>query len=436
MARTVKKEKALKPEEKLSQALVPDMEQPYRVPDNWCWIHLLDSFDNRTDSKKKIQQKTYLEEGTLAIVDQGQEVVGGYSNDDEMRYTGTLPVIIFGDHTRCIKYVDFPFAQGADGVKVLAPKECFLPKAFYYALHSIDIPNMGYRRHYPLFKNYSIPVPPFAEQQRIVDRIESLFAKLDEAKEKAQTVVDGFEDRKAAILHKAFTGELTEEWRQNNGVSRDTWNNYTIGDMFIHTTGKALKKSNTNGSLHKYITTSNLYWGRFDFSEVREMYFTDDELDKCTAKKGDLLICNGGDVGRAAIWNYDYDICIQNHISKLRKKQNNIDVVFCYYFFMLSKIKGKINSKGIGIASLSAKDLLAMPIDVPSIEEQHEISSILDELFNNEQQAKETAEQVIDQIDSMKKSILARAFRGELGTNDPNDEPAIELLKRINNKGE
>ena len=94
-------------------------------------------------------------------------------------------------------------------------------------------------------------------------------------------------------------------------------------------------------------------------------------------------------------------------------------------------IKGKINSKGIGIASLSAKDLLAMPIDVPSIEEQHEISSILDELFINEQQAKETAERVIDQIDSMKKSILARAFRGELGTNDPNDESAVELLKRV-----
>ena len=158
MARTAKKEKALTPEERLAQALVPDVEQPYRVPENWCWIHLLDSFDNRTDSKKKIQQKTYLKDGTLAIVDQGQEVVGGYSNDEEMRYTGTLPVIIFGDHTRCIKFIDFPFAQGADGVKVLAPKKCFLPKAFFYALRSIDIPNMGYRRHYPLFKDYSIPV--------------------------------------------------------------------------------------------------------------------------------------------------------------------------------------------------------------------------------------------------------------------------------------
>ena len=180
MARATKKIE-LTLEEKLAQALVPEAEQPYQVPENWRWIHLLDSFDNHTDSKKKIKQKDYLEEGSLAIVDQGQEIVGGFSNDNKMQYTGTLPVIIFGDHTRCIKYVDFPFAQGADGVKVLTPKECFLPKAFFYAFYSIDIPDMGYRRHYPLFKNYSIPVPPLGEQQRIVDRIESLFAKLDEA---------------------------------------------------------------------------------------------------------------------------------------------------------------------------------------------------------------------------------------------------------------
>lgn len=455
MARTVKKEKALKPEEKLSQALVPDMEQPYRVPDNWCWVSLssLVSLYNGDRGVNYPSKKDYVETG-IPFINAGA-IQDGRLDPLEYNYItqGKYDALRAGkvqidDILYCLRgslgktaIVDFE-SQGAisSSLCILRARTGISVKYLYYLLSSDTIvKQQGFAENGSAQPNlsaasvlqYKVPLAPFAEQQRIVDRIESLFAKLNEAKEKAQAVIDGYEDRRAAILHKAFTGELTEEWRRNNGISRDTWNNCTIGDIFIHTTGKALKKSNTNGSLHKYITTSNLYWGRFDFSEVREMYFTDDELDKCTVQKGDLLICNGGDVGRAAIWNYDYDICIQNHISKLRKKQNNIDVVFCYYFFMLSKIKGKINGKGIGIASLSAKDLLAMPIDVPSIEEQHEISSILDELFNNEQQAKETAEQVIDQIDAMKKSIFARAFRGELGTSNPTDEPATDLLRKI-----
>ena len=458
MARIAKKERTLTVKEKLAQALVPDVEQPYRVPENWCWVtasSLASVISKGTTPQggkhaytdtgiSFLRVENILDDGTIShenIMHVSEEMHSGFLKRSVLQ-EGDILVSIAGTlgKTAIIRKYDLPMNtnQAVSFIRLkceeisrkyvkLAIDTPIIQSHLLSQTKVTAIPNLTLE----IIGSCPIPLAPLAEQQRIVDRIESLFAKLDEAKEKAQSVVDGFEDRKAAILHKAFTGELTEEWRQNNGVSRDTWNNYTIGDMFIHTTGKALKKSNTNGSLHKYITTSNLYWGRFDFSEVREMYFTDDELDKCTAKKGDLLICNGGDVGRAAIWNYDYDICIQNHISKLRKKQNNIDVVFCYYFFMLSKIKGKINSKGIGIASLSAKDLLAMPIDVPSIEEQHEISSILDELFINEQQAKETAERVIDQIDSMKKSILARAFRGELGTNDPNDESAVELLKRV-----
>ncbi len=427
MARGKKKEN-LTPEERLQAVLVPDWKQPYKVPENWCWVHLLDSFENCTNSKKKIPQKEYLQGGKIAVVDQGQDLVGGYTNNEEMVFAGNLPIIIFGDHTRCIKYIDFPFAQGADGVKVLKPKQFFNSKAFYYAFQTVEIPNMGYRRHFPLFDRYAIPVPPLPEQQRIVDRIESLFAKLDEAKQKAQDALDSFETRKAAILHKAFTGELTAQWRKEHDYNLN-WEEYTIGDLFSHTTGKALKKGNTTGTLHKYITTSNLYWGRFDFSEVREMYFTDKELEKCTAKKGDLLVCNGGDVGRSAVWIYDYDICLQNHISKLRPKIGDISVRFFYYFFLNSKNKGYINGRGIGISSLSAKDLLSIKVLLPTLLEQTEIVRILDDLLAKEQQAKEAAEAVLEQIDLIKKSILARAFRGKLGTNDPAEESAVDLLK-------
>ena len=111
MART-KKEAALTLEERLQAALVPDWEWPYKLPGNWCWLKLAESFDNHTDSKKKVQQKDYLTKGKIAVVDQGQELIGGYTNDVEKSYSGVLPIVVFGDHTRRIKFVDFPFAQG------------------------------------------------------------------------------------------------------------------------------------------------------------------------------------------------------------------------------------------------------------------------------------------------------------------------------------
>ena len=139
----------------------------------------------------------------------------------------------------------------------------------------------------------------------------------------------------------------------------DGWAWCRLGELFYHTTGKALKKSNNKGSLRKYITTSNLYWNKFDFTEVREMYFTNDELDKCTIKKGDLVLCNGGDVGRAAIWNFDEDICYQNHVSRLRPKIIGINNKLYLYLLMFYKEQGMLNGKGVGITSLSANDLLS-----------------------------------------------------------------------------
>lgn len=125
-----------------------------------------------------------------------------------------------------------------------------------------------------------------------------------------------------------------------------------------------------------------MYWNSFDFSEVRSMYFNEDELKKCTAKKGDLLICNGGDVGRAAIWNFDYDTCFQNHISRLRPRGTGIDNSFYLYVIKYNKDKGNLNGKGVGITSLSANDLLSLVIPLPPFAEQGRIVSKIEELFS------------------------------------------------------
>lgn len=436
MARA-KKETALTPEERLQAALVPDWEWPYKLPENWCWLKLVESFDNHTDSKKKIKQKDYLVKGKLAVVDQGQELIGGYTNDVEKSYSGALPIVIFGDHTRCIKFVDFPFAQGADGVKVLRPKPFYLPKAFYYALQSVNIPNLGYRRHFPLFNKFSIPLPPFTEQQRIVDRIESLFAKLDEAKEKAQAVVDSFETRKAAILHKAFTGELTAKWRRTHGLSLDTWKEVAADSLFEYVTSGSrgwAKYYDESGAV--FIRMGNLDHGtiELDFSDIQHVKLPNKaEGQRSRIRKNDILISITADVGMVGlVRNDDFEGYINQHIALARPVMSESAEFIAWYLVSdigLKQMQEK--QRGATKVGLSLNDIRALQLKIPLIEEQNEILKVIKMWIGKEQQSQEAAEAVLDQIDLMKKSILARAFRGELGTNDPSEESAVELLKRV-----
>lgn len=204
-----------------------------------------------------------------------------------------------------------------------------------------------------------------------------------------------------------------------------------LGELFYHTTGKALKKSNNKGSLRKYITTSNLYWNKFDFTEVREMYFTNDELDKCTIKKGDLVLCNGGDVGRAAIWNFDEDICYQNHVSRLRPKIIGINNKLYLYLLMFYKEQGMLNGKGVGITSLSANDLLSGLFPLPPINEQDQIVIKIENIFSQIDYIDDNKSDLQTAINKTKSKILDLVIHGKLVPQDPNDEPAEELLKRI-----
>lgn len=160
----------------------------------------------------------------------------------------------------------------------------------------------------------------------------------------------------------------------------ESWKWVYIGDIFQHNTGKALNSSKPEGVEFDYITTSNLYWNRFELEKVKKMPFTENELEKCTVKKGDLLVCEGGDYGRAAIWDYDYDIKIQNHVHKLRAF-TNINVKFYYYVFWLYKKKGWIDGKGIGLQGLSSKKLHRIIVPFPSIEEQNLIVSEIERLI-------------------------------------------------------
>ena len=204
-----------------------------------------------------------------------------------------------------------------------------------------------------------------------------------------------------------------------------------LGDIFLHNTGKALNAADREGRLLKYITTSNLYWDRFELSVVKEMLFTEDELDKCTAKKGDLLVCEGGDIGRAAIWDQDYDIRIQNHIHKLRGL-GHINHRLFMFWLMFMKADGLIGGKGIGLMGLSSRELDRLLVPLPPLKEQNSLVDRIDTLFKVISNLEQVNGALAVQITAAKTKILDFAIHGKLVPQDPSDEPAIELLKRIN----
>ena len=253
-----------------------------------------------------------------------------------------------------------------------------------------------------ILSQLEIPIPPFDEQTRIVNELEawlSIIDAIDNGKIELQIAI---KLAKSKILDLAIHGKLVPQEPNDEPASEllkrinpkaeitcDTpqygklpkgWCETYLGELFNHNTGKALNSSNTEGTMRDYLTTSNVYWNTFDFSVVKKMLFKDNELEKCSVTKGDLLVCEGGDIGRAAIWNQNYDICIQNHIHRLRPKMN-LCVPFYYYTLYYLKVKNMIGGKGIGLLGLSSNALHKIHFPLPPLSEQHRIVAKIEELF-------------------------------------------------------
>ena len=214
----------------------------------------------------------------------------------------------------------------------------------------------------------------------------------------------------------------------------DSWEWVRLGELFQHNTGKALNAANRTGQLKQYITTSNLYWDRFELDNLKEMHFSESEVEKCTVIKGDLLVCEGGDIGRAAIWPFDYPMCIQNHIHRLRAYVP-ICTRFFYYLFDLYKHAGWIGGKGIGIQGLSSNAIHSLLFPLPPLAEQYRIVDAIVTL-QPYTDAYADVESTLDILNTafperLKKSILQEAVQGKLVPQDPSDEPAEALLERI-----
>ena len=215
------------------------------LPKDWQIKKLNDVSKKLSLNKLKIKQKDYLPSGLFPVIDQGQDLVGGYYNDENLLVSDEPPYIIFGDHTKVKKYINFKFIPGADGVKVLKAKENILPKFLYYLLFTIKIEDKGYARHFQLLEKESFLIPNDIEtQQAIVSKIEELFSELDKGIEDLKTAQQQLKTYRQSVLKWAFEGKLTNE-NVKEGELPKGWLVVRFGELFCESPQNGLYKSSS-----------------------------------------------------------------------------------------------------------------------------------------------------------------------------------------------
>ena len=435
------KEKKIKKEKTLAE--ITEGEIPFDIPDSWKWVKLGDC-TGYAQTKEKVSPKDITGDMWSLDLEDIQKDTGAIlvkTKASERKISGDKVKFHKGQvlYSKLRPYLKKILVAPDEGICTpeLVPFDTYLIDANYiaYVLRSphIDfvINSVTYGVKMPrvgtdTMTNLLIPLPPLAEQKRIVAKIEELLTYVDRyaaAYEKLEQFNAKFpEDMKKSILQYAIQGKLVEQ-RPEEGTGEelyqqiqtekqrlikekkikkekplpeiaedeipfeipDSWRWCYVGDLFNHNTGKAMnssaKKTDKPGAIRPFITTSNVYWNSFDFSVVKEMFFSDDEVERCTVTKGDILMCEGGAYfGRTAIWNYDYDICFQNHVHRLRPYQE-IDLMFFYHIFFFYKSMNMMKAKGTAMPGLSSITLHQMIIPLPPLAEQKRIVAKLEEIL-------------------------------------------------------
>lgn len=448
-----KKKTALTIEERLQQALVPAEEQPYEVPENWVWVRLgaiAEIVTGGTPSKKHPEyyggnfpfyKPSDLDQGRLTY-DASEYLSEEGKNVSQIIPKNSTAVCCIGSIGKC----GYLMCEGTTNQQINSaiPKINSLCLYYYLCTENFvqDLLSMASATTIAIvnkskMESCAFPLPPLSEQQRIVERIEELFAKLDEAKEKLQEVADSFAVRKAAILHKAFTGELTKQWRLENGVSDESWEEKKFDDCIEKMQNGLSKRKGDEGNNIGVLRLANLGEDDLVLDDLRYILLTEKEEKNYLLSKDDVIMIrvNGSkdNVARQIVINTDEKLAFCDHIIRI-KYNPNIVARYVMYFSKTNAYRKYVEDNMVSSAgqnTISRKGLASLVIPLPSIEEQHEIVRLIDNLLARERAAQQAAEQALASIDLMKKSILARAFRGELGTNKASEASALELLRQV-----
>lgn len=437
-----KKQIELTIEEKLQNALVPKEEQPYKIPNNWCWVRLesINKYKSETLNPKNAMEKMFELYSVPSFDNKYPEILIGKDIGSNKYIVKKNDILLCKINPRINRvwqvYQHTNFGQICSSEWIVIRNE-ILNKSFlrYYFTSEYfrnrlceNVSGVGgslTRAKPKLVQLYEVPLSPINEQQRIVNIIESLFVKLDRAKELIENTLAQFEQNKMAILHKAFTGELTAKWRKENNIDLSSWKKYELKEVFKVVKDKynpQIENQIVNYIGLENIETSKGIINKNNSSEVKSI--------KTKFKKDDVLYGKLRPyLNKHDVVNFD-GIC-STDILVFRFDNINTAKYINYYFNLPMFIQYAVeNSSGINLPRVSEKTISKYKISLPTIEEQQEIVNILDNLLAKYNKIK-NLEQQLEKIELLKKAILAKAFRGELGTNNPDEESAENLLKEI-----
>lgn len=449
-----KKKTALTIEERLQQALVPAEKQPYEVPENWVWVRLGEVTKVVGGGTPSTSKKEYYDEGNISwlspvdlsnyngiYISRGNKMITleGLNNSsakllpkDTVCLTSRAPIgyVAIAEKELCTN----------QGFKSFLPSPTYLAKFLYWYLKG-NKELLESKASGTTFLELSaskaatieFPLPPLSEQQRIIERIEVLFAKLDEAKERLQEVADSFAVRKAGILHKAFTGELTKQWRRENGVSDESWEESNFGKFTVSQYGYT-EKAHWEKVGPKFLRITDIQDNKVDWDEVPWCPIDEAGMKQYAVQIGDIMIARtGATTGKSYLICDDVEAVFASFLIRLKVVDKNLDYNYLYGYMQSEDYWRQITdfSSGIAQPGVNANKLKQIKFKCPSLPEQHEIVRLIDDLLARERAAQQATEQALASIDLMKKSILARAFRGELGTNKASEASALELLRQV-----
>ena len=357
-----------------------------------------DVFSDETKRGHKIQTSDYLHSGNRPIIDQGQSQIAGYTNLEDGIFTD-VPAIIFGDHTRVIKYIDTPFFLGADGVKVLKSKLRDVDyKYLFYCLQNAKIPNTGYNRHFKWLKEIEVPLPLIDEQHRIaavLDKVSDLIAKRREQLDKLDELV------KARFVE--MFGDVIQNER--------SWKQYIFSDIATSRLGKMLDAKQQTGKYeYPYLANFNVQWFRFELDNLNKMDFNEADQQEFELREGDLLVCEGGEIGRCAVWHNEIHPCyFQKALHRVRCNQRIIMPDYMAWWFKYNCDHNgfaAIEGAKATIAHLPGVKLKALKVTVPEIKLQEKFVTFLKQT----DKSKLTIQQSLDKLEVLKKALMQQYF--------------------------
>jgi type I restriction enzyme S subunit len=468
-----KAEKSL--DELLEEALVKEGEEPYEVPWNWEWVKLGKLTNVVGGGTPKTTVKEYFENGNIEWITpadlsnyNGMYIGKGKRNITKLGLKKSSAKLLKKGSLLLSSRAPIGYVAIASnelctnqGFKSFEASDALISEYGYWNLKfSKDlIESMGSGTTFREISGKKValipfPLPPLPEQKRIVKKLSSMLGRLKEAGELTQEAKDTFEERRAAILNKAFTGELTKKWRNENPDAElelskiqeiekkpfdipAGWEWVYLEEVSeLITKGSSPKwqgiKYTDDKSQVLFITSENVRDGYLELDKEKylELEFNCKQK-RSILKNGDVLLnIVGASIGRAAIFDVERVANINQAVSIIRLVDKRLNRYLNFYLNSAPAKRYYSESKvDVARANLSLKDVSNIPLPLPPFEEQREIVRILDKLLNHEDEARALID-MEEQIELIEKSILSKAFRGELGTNDPNDEPAIELLKK------